>query len=159
MNRRSGSGRAIRAGRGWAQRSGRACQPSVRGDQFAVQVLGQRGIAGVVGADIGSQFDGTRDQSQRRHALKAELLQVRDGGAETLLSERAMQPALAQHRHGLDVDQVGRGDLSGGSQLAAGILAVLLVVGEGIGQDGCGYDDHHVLGRMITAASVLRPGP
>jgi len=80
-----------------------------------------------------------------------------DGGAETLLGERATQPALAQHQHGLDVDQVGSGDLSGSSQLTAGILAVLPVVGEGIGQDGGVYDDHHLLGKMITAASALRP--
>src|SRR5664280_1098310 len=93
-----------------AQRAGRAGQPSVRSDQFAVQVLGQRDITSVVGADGGSQFEGTRHQSQRRHTLKAELLQVGDGGAETLLGERATQPALAQHRHGLNVDQVGRSE-------------------------------------------------
>jgi len=89
--------------------------------------------------------------------VKVELLQVGDGGAEALLGEHATQPALAQHRHGLDVDQVGSGDLSGSSQLTAGILAVLLIVGEGIGQDGGVYDDHHVLGRTITAGSALRP--
>src|SRR3954447_27083795 len=30
-----------------------------------------------------------------------------DGGLETLVGQRSSQPALAEHRHGLDVDQMG----------------------------------------------------
>ena len=68
-----------------------------------------------------------------------------DGSLETLVAQRVSQPALAQHRHGLDVDQIGRGDLIGGAQLTTGGVPSCLVVGEGVGQGGGVDDDHRAL--------------
>ena len=120
-------------------------EATVRCDQLAVQPLGEGHVTGVAGADVGAQFEGAPHQSQRWDTLEPQLLQMPDGSLETLVAQRARQPALAQHRHGLDVDQIGRSDLIGGAQLTAGGLPSRLVVGEGVGQDGGVDDDHRAL--------------
>ena len=94
-----------------APRAGSGGQPTVRRDRLALQPLGQGHVTGVVGADVGAQLEGAPHQSQRWDALEPQLLQMPDGGPETLVGQRARQSALAEHRHGLDVDQIRRGDL------------------------------------------------
>ena len=120
-------------------------QPTVRRDQLTVQPLGQGHVAGVVGADVGAQLEGAPHQSQRWDTLEPQLLQMPDGSLETLLGQRARQPAPAQHRHGIDVDQIRRGDLISGAQLTAGGRPSCLIVGEGVGQDGGVDNDHRAL--------------
>ena len=122
-------------------------QSTVRRDQRAVQPLGQGHVTGVVGADVGAQLEGAPHQSQRWDTLERQLLQMPDGSLETVVGQGPLQPALAQHRHGLDVDQIRCGDLIGGAQLAAGGVPVRLIVGEGVGQDG-GVDE-----RLIWSTS------
>ena len=82
-----------------------------------------------------------------------------DGGLEALVGQRATQPALPEHRHGFDIDEIRSGDLIGGAQLIARGVPVVVIVGQSVGEDGCVDDDHRaVTGRSSPRAFIVHVG-
>lgn len=75
-------------------------------------------------------------EPEARVPVYLELLKVFDGCGEPLIGDRARDPPLAQHRDGLDVRQIGLGDVSGVAELQAGSLPVVPVIADDIGKDG-----------------------
>ena len=60
-------------------------------------------------------------------AVQIELLEVFDCGGEPAVRDGSCDPSLAQHRDGLDVNQVRRGDVTGGAEFLAGSPATASV--------------------------------
>lgn len=122
----------------WTRGAGEAF---VGGEQLASQPLGERDVRRVVRRDVGAEFKGAAHQAECRHSFQLELLEVVDRGGEALGGERVRHPSFTQHGRGLNVDQVRRGDVGGGTEFLASQVPVLAVVREGVGEHGGVNDD------------------
>lgn len=91
--------------------AGRPREPGVSGEKRVPEGLGERDVRSVVGSHIGAQFIGTDHERARREPIQGKSQEVVNCCFESSCSEVACSPPFAEHSDGLDVDEIGCGEM------------------------------------------------